>query len=180
MPTHPDNAGGLGYLEVVQIHFIPLVVAISAVQAASLAEEISMGMAAFEAIYPVLAIVLVVDAALFLGPLFIFASKLLACRIKGLSDYMVFASAYVSGFDQKWLGAAPPPEQELLGTPDLQSLADLGNSISIVRNMRWVPMSLRLVQNIVLAALLPILPLLLLKYPVTELVEKFFTRLVGL
>jgi hypothetical protein len=180
VPTHPDSAGGLGYLEVVQTHFTSLVLAISAVEAASLAEEISIGATAFESIYPVLAIVLVVDAALFLGPLFIFAPKLRACRIKGLSDYMVFASAYVSGFDQKWLGAAPPPEQELLGTSDLQSLADLGNSVSVVRNMRWVPMSLHLAQDIVLAALLPILPLLLLKYPVTELAVKFFTRLVGL
>lgn len=180
VPTHPDNSGGLGYLEIVQTHFTPLVVAISAVQAASLAEEISMGKVAFEAIYPVLAIVLVVDAALFLGPLFIFASKLWTCRIKGLSDYMAFASAYVSSFDKKWLGAAPPPEHELLGTTDLQSLADLGSSINIVRNMRWVPMSLRLVRDFVLAALLPILPLLLFRYPVTELVEKFFTRLVGL
>jgi len=180
LPIHPDNAGGLGFLEYVQLHLTPLVVAISAIQAASLAEEISMGTAVFEAIYPVLAIVLVVDAALFLGPLFIFAPKLWACRIKGLIDYMEFASAYVSSFDQKWLGAAPPPKQELLGTSDLQSLADLGNSVSVVRNMRWVPVSLRLGRDFVLAALLPILPLLLLKYPVTELVEKFFTRLVGL
>ena len=29
MPTHPDGAGGLGYLEVVHTHFIPLVLAVS-------------------------------------------------------------------------------------------------------------------------------------------------------
>jgi hypothetical protein len=180
VPTHPDYAAGLGGLEVVHTHLMPLVVAISAVQAASLAEEIAKGTAVFEAIYPVLALVLVVDAVLFLGPLCIFASKLWYCRIKGLSDYMAFASAYVSGFDQKWLGAAAPTQQELLGTPDLQSLADLANSIAVVRNMRWVPVSMSLVEKIVLAALLPMIPLLLFKYPVAELAEKFFTRMVGL
>lgn len=180
VPTHPDGVAGMGGLEVVHTHFTPMVLAISALQSASLAEDISRGTVAFEAIYPAFALILVVDAALFLGPLFIFAAKLWACRIKGLSDYMVFASSYVNGFDQKWLGACAAPGEPLLGTPDIQSLADLSNSINIVRNMRWVPMSLRLVQDIVLAALLPMLPLLLLKYPVADLAEKFFTKLVGL
>ncbi|MDP2784787.1 MAG: hypothetical protein Q8O38_09390 [Sulfurimicrobium sp.] len=180
VPTHPDYAAGLGCLEVVQTHFTPLILAISAIQSASLAEEISRGAVAFEAIYPALALVLAVDAVLFLGPLFIFAPKLWACRIKGLSDYMEFASSYVNGFDQKWLGAGAHAREPLLGTADLQSLADLGNSINIVRNMRWVPMSLRLVKDFALAALLPILPLYLLKYPVAELAEKFFSRLTGL
>ena len=31
VPTHPDNATGLGYLEIVHAHFIPLVLAVSAV-----------------------------------------------------------------------------------------------------------------------------------------------------
>ncbi len=180
IPTHPDYAAGLGYLEVVHAHFTPLIFGLSALQSASFAEEISTGSMAFEAIYPAIAVILAVDAVLFLAPLFIFSTKLWACRIKGLSDYMAFASRYVSGFDSKWLGNPPTPQEPLLGTADLQSLADLGNSIDVVRNMRWVPMSLRLVKDIVLAALLPLVPLLLLKYPVAELAEKFVARLTGL
>jgi hypothetical protein len=134
----------------------------------------------FEAVYPALALVLVLDAALFLGPLFIFASKLWACRVKGLSDYMEFAARYVNGFDRKWLGADASPEEPLLGSPDLQSLADLSNSVSIVRNMRMVPLSPRLLMDFAIAALVPILPLLLLKYPVADLAQKFFMRLSGI
>jgi hypothetical protein len=180
VPTHPDYAAGLGYLEVVQTHFTPLVLAISALQSASLAEELAVGGMSFEEIYPSLALVLVVNAVLFLGPLFIFAPRLWACRMKSLSDYMVFGSSYVGGFERKWLGAKAPPREPLLGTPDLQSLADLGNSIEVVRAMRWVPMSTRLVRDLAVAAVLPMLPLLLFKYPITELVQKFFTRLSGL
>jgi hypothetical protein len=179
VPTHPDGAAGLGYLELVQIHFTPLVLAISAVQSSSFAEEISAGTSAFETLYPALAIILLVDAALFLGPLFLFAPRLWACRAKGLSDYMEFAARYVSGFDKKWLGTDASREP-LLGTPDLQSLADLANSISIVRNMRLVPVSQRLLTNLLMAAMLPMVPLLLLKYPITELAEKFITRLTGM
>lgn len=180
MPTHPDQTAGLGYLEVVHAHFTPLILAISVVQAAMLAEELSTGLARFEAIYPALALVLVVVAVLFLGPLFILTPRLWACRVKGLSDYMVFGSGYVNGFNKKWLGAPGPDREPLLGTSDLQSLADLGNSISVVRNMRVVPISLLLLKDYVLTALLPFLPLLLFKYPVADLAEKFFARLTGL
>lgn len=180
IPTHPDNAAGLGYLQVVHTHFTPLVLAISAIQCASFAEELSSGTVTFEAIYPAMALVLVVDALLFLGPLFIFSSKLWACRVKGLSEYMEFAETYVSGFDRKWLRGGNDDKEPLLGTPDLQSLADLVNSITVVRNMRWTPMGRRLFVSLLIAALAPVLPLLLLKYPIGELVEKFVQRLTGL
>jgi hypothetical protein len=93
---------------------------------------------------------------------------------------MVFGSGYVNGFNKKWLGTADPDREPLLGTADLQSLADLGNSISVVRNMRVVPISLLLLKDYVLTALLPFLPLLLYKYPAADLAEKFFARLTGL
>jgi len=180
VPTHPDGAAGLGYVEVVQTHFAPLVLAISALQAASFAEELSAGTMSFEALYPAIALTLVVDVVLFLGPLFILTPRLWACRVKGLSDYMEFAARYVNGFDGKWRVADTDPGEPLLGTPDLQSLADLSNSLAIVRNMRWVPLSSRLLQILAAAALLPLLPLLLLKYPVADLAKGFITRLTGL
>ena len=180
MPTHPDGTAGLGYLEVVHAHFTSMILALSVVQSAMLAEELSSGTASFEAIYPAFALVLVVVAVLFLGPLFIFMSRLWACRVKGLSDYMVFGSSYVNGFDRKWLGKGEPDREPLLGTSDLQSLADLGNSISVVRDMRVVPISLLLVKEYALSALLPFLPLLLFKYPATDLAKEFFARLTGL
>jgi hypothetical protein len=46
--------------------------------------------------------------------------------------------------------------------------------------MRWVPVGKRLLISFGIAALAPVLPLLLLKYPITELIQKFFTRLTGL
>ena len=145
-----------------------------------LTEEISAHSMEFGAIYPPIMLVLIVDAVLFLGPLFIFSSKLWACKVKALSEYMEFSAQYVKDFDSKWLHNKIPAKEPLLGTPDLQSLADLNNSISVVRNMRWVPMSMPLLVTLLSAALVPMLPLLLLQYPITALAEKFFTNLIGL
>ncbi len=180
VPTHPDSAAGLGYLEVVQSHLFTLILAISMTMSASLAEEISSGKAAFEVVYSALAISLVANLALFVGPLCVFATKLRTCQEKGLSEYMEFASRYVNEFEQKWVHAAIAPEQPLLGTPDLQSLADLSNSRGVVRKMRWIPISARLLALMLIAAVLPMLPLVLFKYPVAELAEKVLKKLAGL
>ena len=170
VPIHPDGAAGLGYLEVVQTHFTTLVLAISIVVSASFAEEISSGKTVFEVIYPAIAFTLIVELALIFLPPCVFASSLRACQEKGLSDYMVFAARYVNDFEKKWLHAAAVPAEPLLGTSDLQSLADLSNSVGIVRNMRWVPVSTRLLMAVVIASLLPMLPLFMFKYPIAELV----------
>jgi hypothetical protein len=180
VPTHPDRAGGLGYLELVHTEFTPLVLAISAVQSASLAQDIALGRMTLDAIYPSVAFVLLVDAVLFLGPLLIFSRKLWSCKVKGMSDYSALAERYVSAFDQKWLGVDPVPREPLLGTADIQSLADLSNSVSIVRDMRLVPVSQSLLMYLAVAALLPLLPLVLFKYPFADLLAKFFGGLSGL
>jgi hypothetical protein len=86
----------------------------------------------------------------------------------------------VNEFERKWLGADPAPGEPLLGTADIQSLADLSNSVSIVRDMRLVPVSPSMLMYLAVAALLPLLPLVLFKYPLADLLAKFFGRLAGL
>ena len=180
VPTHPDRAGGLGYLELVHTEFTPLIFAISAAQSASLAQDIASGRMKFDAIYAGVALVLLANAALFLGPLFIFSRNLWKCRVRGMDDYSALAERYVDEFDRKWLGAGPIPKEPLLGTADIQSLADLSTSIDIIRDMRTAPVSLNILIYMAVAALLPLLPLMLFKYPLADLLEKFFERLAGL
>jgi hypothetical protein len=157
-----------------------LILALSASQAASFAEDISRGAMSFESIYPALALILVIDAVLFLGPLFIFMPKLWACQMKGRIDYAVLAESYVTGFDRKWVRGNNPTDEPLLGSPDIQSLADLANSFSIIRNMRVAPIGNRLLRSLGIAAVAPMVPLLLLKYPIGELIQKFFANLTGM
>jgi len=180
VPTHPDGAAGLGYLEVVQTQFSPLILALSAIECAMFAEALSAGIMAFEEVYSGMALLLLAVALLFVGPACIFSRKLWACRIQGLSDYMELAAHYVGDFDKKWLTADTARRAELLGTADLQSLADLNNSMGIVREMRLVPMSTRMLIEFGLATLVPALPLLLFKYPLAELAQQLITRLSGL
>lgn len=179
VPAHPDESGGLGGLESVHIQFGPLIMAISAIQSAMFCEEISVGLMTFEGIYPGMALTVIIVAVMFIGPLFIFADKLRETRFRGMREYSTLAAHYVNDFDRKWLRPGGAPREDLLGSADLQSLADLNNSVGIVRGMRWVPAGPRLLTEYVLATLLPAVPLLLFKYPLAELAQKFVERLSG-
>lgn len=180
IPGHPDRAGGLGSLGGVHERFTPLVLALSILEAASLAESISTGTLSTTGIYSWLAMVLVIDVVLFLCPLLVFADKLLASRANGVQRYSELAARYVSEFEAKWTGGNAVDGEPLLGTPDIQSLADLSNAFASVRAMRWIPAGPRLLTILAIGAVAPFPPLLLFQYPLAELTQKFFSRLIGL
>ncbi len=180
LPSHPDGVAGLGKLELAHGHFGPLVLAFSVILAASFAADIHAGTLQLADLYSLISLLLLVNAVLFVGPLFLFTPRLWACRVKGLNDYMELSERYVQDFEAKWLRADTPPDKPLLGSADIQSLADLGSSVERVYRMRLVPVSVRLLIQLAIPALLPMLPLVLFKVPLSELAEQFFTRLTRL
>ena len=60
----------------------------------------------------------------------------------------------------------------MLGSADVQSLADLGNSFEVVKDMRWVPFNLPTVLHLSVTTLLPVLPLMLTMISMEELLER--------
>jgi hypothetical protein len=86
----------------------------------------------------------------------------------------LLANRYVFGFEEKWIRSGAPETSELLGTGDIQSLADLGNSYSVVREMSIVPFGLQDIARLAAATAAPLLPLTLTIFSVEELL----TRLV--
>jgi hypothetical protein len=101
-----------------------------------------------------------------------FTPQLERTKRKGLAEYGLLANRYVFGFEEKWIQSGAEETSELLGTPDLQSLADLGNSYSIVKEMRIVPFGLEDVTRLAAATALPLLPLTLTIFSVEELLAR--------
>jgi hypothetical protein len=96
-----------------------------------------------------------------------FAPHLDRAKRSGLTKYGDLASDYVRAFDQKWLGDGEKGE-EVLGTGDIQSLADLGNSYAVVGEMRLVPFGIKDITRLVAATAAPLAPLLLIIMPLEE------------
>ena len=107
-----------------------------------------------------------------LGPLVMFTPKLDRAKRKGLADYGLLAQRYVASFEQKWLGQGPTSGEELLGSGDIQSLADLGNSYAVVSEMRLVPFGLQDITRMAAATTAPFLPLLLTIFSPDELIMR--------
>lgn len=157
--THPDRAGGLAFVGSSAYAFGPILFAQGVMLTGLIASRVLYRgenllsfklQAAGFVIFFVFAI---------LAPLLIFTPQMARAKRKGLADYGLLAQRYVEGFEQKWVVAASI--EELLGTGDIQSLADLGNSYAVVKEMRAVPFGLQDISRLAIATAAPMAPLLL-------------------
>ena len=172
VPTHPDRCGGLGFLANVSAAFAPLLLAQSALLAGSIANQIFfVGAKLPQFQVEIFALVAVMLFAV-VGPLLVFIPVLARAKRVGLREYGSLAQRYVQDFDRKWLRGSVAPDEALLGSGDIQSLADLGNSFEIVRGMRSVPFTKEALIQLGVFALLPLLPLTLTMISLEELLGR--------
>ena len=169
VPTHPDRAGGLGFLWGIVPAFAPLLAAHGALLAGLIAKQIFFqGRTLLDFKVELLVVVLFLLVVV-LGPLLLFVPHLAAARRIGLREYGVLAQRYVREFDAKWVRGGAPPDEPLVGSADIQSLADLGNSFEIIQGMSVVPFTRNTAIQLAVITLLPVSPLVLTMISFDEL-----------
>ncbi|HET9164779.1 MAG TPA: hypothetical protein VFP11_02195 [Candidatus Angelobacter sp.] len=172
IPTHPDRAGGLAFLGKSAYAFSPILFAQGALIAGLIgsrvlhegAKLLSFKMEAIGCIAFFLVFVL--------APLTMFTPQLASAKRKGLGEYGLFASFYAEAFEQKWVVRDSSADDELLGTGDIQSLADLGNSYALVRDMRPVPFDMQDIVRLAAVTAVPLLPLGLTIFSLDQMVTQ--------
>jgi hypothetical protein len=174
VPTHPDRVGGLGFLATTSYAFVPLLMAHGALLAGNLATQIFHSGASLTQFKLEILLLVILMVILVVGPLLVFAPQLAAARRTGLREYGTLAQRYVRDFDAKWVRGNGSAGEPILGTGDIQSLADLGNSFAIIQEMRMVPVTKQAILQLGAATLAPIVPLLLTLMPLEELLKKLF------
>ncbi|WP_434422163.1 hypothetical protein [Nannocystis pusilla] len=157
--AHPDRAGGLGFLGDGLLPFAIPVFAVSAVIASAIGTRILFAGATLEQYHSSYVAGLVLALMCVVGPLFVVAPTLLRLKLRGLLQYGVLGSRYAQRFEARWLGAGEGVDESLLGTPDVQSLADLAACHAVVRGIRLVPFEPRDILVLALLGALPALPL---------------------
>ena len=172
VPTHPDRAGGLGFLSGTAVAFAPLLAAHGALLAGFMANRIFFQGRTLLDFQIEIAVILGFLLLAVLGPLLLFVPDLAKARRIGLREYGTLAQRYVREFDDKWLRGAAPPNEALVGSADIQSLADLANSFEVVRSMSAVPFTKNAIVQLAVIALLPIAPLLLTMISLDELLKR--------
>jgi hypothetical protein len=174
IPTHPDRVGGLGFLSNTVYAFIPLAAAHGALLSGSIANRIFHLGAALPEFKLEIAVFVVFMLVLVLGPLLLFAPQLAQAKRTGLREYGTLAERYVREFDTKWLRGTEPVNEPLVGSADIQSLADLANSFEVVRTMRIAPVTKDAILQLAAFTLVPVVPLALTMMPLEELLKKLF------
>jgi hypothetical protein len=109
---------------------------------------------------------------LVVGPLLVFSPQLAETKRTGLREYGTLAQDYVRRFDSKWVHPDGAVDEQFLGSGDIQSLADLGNSYEVLRSMRVVPVTKETMFQLAVATVVPIVPLVLTLMPLEELLRK--------
>ena len=157
--THPDRAGGLAFLGKSAYAFSPILFAQGTLLAGLIATRVIYQGATLLDFKMEAAGMIVFFVLIVLGPLIMFSPQLAATKRSGLGAYGMLASRYVQGFEEKWVARDAAAGEELLGSADIQSLADLGNSYAVVGDMRVVPFGLTDITRLAAATAAPLLPL---------------------
>jgi hypothetical protein len=172
VPTHPDQVAGLGFLANTVYGFSVLLLAHGAMLAAQIGNRIFFAGAALQDFKVEIAVMVAFLMCVVFAPLLVFSPQLARAKRIGLNEYGTLAERYVRDFDGKWLRGEANESEPLMGSADIQSLADMGNSFALVRSMRVAPITRDAILQLAAAVLVPLLPLLLTVMPVEELTRK--------
>lgn len=172
VPTHPDRVGGLGFLSNVVYAFTPVLAAHGVLLAGLIADRIFFAGAKLTQFNVEIFGGVAILVFLVLCPLMVFIEQLARVKRTGLGEYGGLAQRYVRDFDTKWLRGAAPVGEPMIGSADIQSLADLSNSFQVIREMRFVPFTKETVLQLAIVTLAPVSPLLLTMISFEELIKR--------
>lgn len=168
IPTHPDQAAGLGFLGETHRLYAIFIFAFAATVSAIACREVLFDKVPIQSYKIPIAALVMIMVLLFLGPLFMFAPVLLRTRRKALQEYSTLACKLGRLYDRKWVKGNPAGES-LLSTPDNTSLASYSRDYELVDRMRVFPFEPRTAVVLALAGLIPMVPLLATVMPMEEI-----------
>jgi len=164
-------AAGLGFLSQGQKAFSPIVFALGAVISGEIGNAIAYEGSTLSSLklpmiaYGVMAILFLV------APLLVVLPVLHQTKRKALLEYGALVTNHDQLFDCKWIHGEHASGEVILGNHDASSLADLGVSFVVVREMRLVPIDKSTLIVLAVAAALPMAPVVFIATPTDELLR---------
>ena len=174
-PLHPDRAGGLGFIANSVFAFTPVLLAQTVFLSGVIGNQIWHEGMTLPAFQMEIAGAVVLLMAMVLAPLTFFVLKLSAAKRVAAREYGLVAMQYVDDFREKWMRGRRSEGEPLVGSADVQSLADLAGAHDVLQEMRVLPFGRKTVVTLAIVVALPYSPLLLTLVPFEELV----TRVIG-
>jgi hypothetical protein len=175
---HPDGAGGLGFLGTAQVRFSSLAVAGSLLVCGACINHLLYTGASIKSLQLLLGGYVVGASALLLAPLLLMAPPLIRAKRHALSKYGILGHRAVSQFEQRWKRGAPADNSSLIDSGTPSALADFSAVYGTVAGMSVMPVSRSNLISMLLAAAVPLAPLVFFVMSLDELASKLVSILV--
>jgi hypothetical protein len=175
---HPDRAGGLGFLKSTPLTLLAMPLAHMCYVSGKIADHIFHEGARLPQFKVEIAANILYLIILVTLPLTVFIFQLSKARRVGRREFGILATEYTNDFREKWIRVKKDGERTILGTADIQSLADLANSFNVVGEMRLLPFNMKLILRLGLLLAVPIMPLLLTMIPLEEIIDRALKMLL--
>jgi hypothetical protein len=105
------------------------------------------------------------------APLLVFTGRLARCRFRGLLDFGTLIWNHDHEFDEKWIKTLGTKGESLLGNRDVASLGAISRAFEHVDQMLLMPFDKKALLVLLLATLLPMVPLLGTALPLMEILK---------
>ena len=178
VPTHPDGAGGLGFLKDLPKAFSLLAFATSAVVASRLAHDVMYHGVSLLSLKVVLAGFVVLVVVICIAPLLALARPLAAAKRRALLEYGALVGEHGRLVRRRWILGETPADDALLQAPEIGPVADTLALYEAVRRMKPVPFGKSTLLGIAVPTLIPILVLISTQVPIKEVLKKIVGALL--
>jgi hypothetical protein len=172
MPTHPDGMAGLHFLGMSRRAYTQLLAAQGVGLSGMIANRIFYNGANLIDFKPELFGTVLFMVFAILGPLLAFSPVLRRTRRQGMEECGALGQRYAKEFNVKWFRGGASSSEPLMGSADIQSLADLRNSFIFIRDIELTPFTVKNVLSMAVTTLLPVAPLLLTVFSAEQLIER--------
>lgn len=170
--SHPDQAGGLGFLAQSVRAFAAVGIGLGGIVAGRFAYVYMHGLANPFTNGLLLGGTVGVVLLLAVGPLAVFAIPLARAWRKGGMAYGRLATQIGLQLENAWLGPPGPQPRPMLAEPDFSATTDLYQVVGNVNSMRFLPVDPRSILILVGFTLAPFVPAALISMPASVILSE--------
>lgn len=168
VPTHPDGAGGLGFIERFPKAFSPVLLGIASVTAAKWAHDVVYHGTDVQALKTNMIGLAAVLLLIFGSPYLVWIGTLIKAKKQALLEYGALVGEHGRLVRRRWIEKCPVPENELLSAPELGPVADTVALYQAVQGMRAFPLGKSSLLALAVPIVIPILAVVAIRIPIKE------------
>jgi hypothetical protein len=177
-PTHPDNTGGLGVIQLAQKNFTLLFVVFGMVISGGMIASLMENTNLFDVIKVQVVGYVILGIFMVLFPLFFFIPKLVKTKYDGLLSLSKAGACLSNKYESEFIKLMGDEKKVAENTVDPSMQIDYFGVYQSLQVMRTVP--IRISEIVIMAIMLfaPFIPIFFIKYSVGEILQKLMGLLV--